>query len=137
MKILIEKPPNYNRIKTFFVLKRGTIFTYGDTIYNPDGGTIDEPLMVHEEAHSRQQGDKPRDWWNRYFVDSDFRASQEVEAYQMQYREGKKLIKDRNRLFRWLCVLAEELSSPLYGSIMSKNQAIEAIKSEKLYRFKV
>ena len=89
MKIIIEKPPIYEAILAHRMTpSEKTIFTYGDTIYNPNNVPISDDLMVHEEVHSKQQNhsdDYAEIWWGRYLVDPCFRIAQEVEAYANQY----------------------------------------------------
>lgn len=138
MKIVKDYPPNYKLIVLAFKLKPGVIFTYGDTIYNPSGAIIDIPLMKHEEVHMRQQAEYgPEKWWGRYLIDNDFRFAQEIEAYQEQFRWIKKVVKDKNRLVFYLEQLAGFLSSEQYGSIVTKSQAMEAIRSDRKYKFKI
>lgn len=84
--------------------------------------------MKHEEVHAKQQGDDPEKWWHRYIVDSAFRFCQELEAYQVQYREIKKKFKDRNKQMRFLDILAQDLSSANYGSVCSYQEALMSIR---------
>lgn len=128
MKIKHKYPPNIEKIRAVFPLHRGIIFTYGDTLYNPDRGTIDEALIKHEETHTRQQGDDPDKWWERYFVDVEFRAEQELEAYQNQY---KYAVDNYSRPQRRLLLkqISKDLSSAMYGNIMTKEKARDLIKS--------
>ena len=135
MREVQEQPPFYDELGKTFRLSEGTIFTFGDVIYNPSGNPISKPLYKHEEQHSKQQGGNPKEWWARYIKDPDFRLSQEVSAYQVQYKESKKHIKDRNELHRYLRRLASDLSSPLYGDCISFSEAYDAIKRDKLYEF--
>lgn len=138
VNVVIGYPPNYEEIKKHFDLKKDTIFTYGETIYNPDNGKIDLPLMMHELVHVRQQHQYGVEkWWSRYLRDMDFRLSQEVEAYQVQYKEGKRVIKDRNQQARFLSVLASALSGKMYGDIISYSEALKAIREERIYKFAV
>ncbi len=137
MKIVKEYPPNIKYIEKAFKLHYGIIFAYGDTLYNPDDGKINKPLLEHEKVHSKQQGDNPDKWWGRYLVDIDFRASQEIEAYQRQYRVGKNEIKDREKLNLFAMGLARDLSSEMYGNIMNFNEALQVIKSNKNFKFKI
>ena len=88
MKIVNEKPPIFDKI-----VKAGmspsldsTIFTYGDTIYNPSGRPIPDHLIAHEARHFKQQGNDPAAWWDKYLVDKEFRFEQEAEAYANQYK---------------------------------------------------
>ena len=138
MAIIKAYPPNYKEIKKVFKdLPDSAIFTYGSVIYAPNND-LNPILMRHEEIHSQQQKEMGVEkWWDRYLRDANFRLSQEVEAFQQEYRLAKKLIKDRNSLARLLFSMAKNLSAPMYGKIISYQQAFEAIKCEKLYKFKV
>jgi hypothetical protein len=138
MKIINQYPPNFEIINQAFKLHKGIVFTYGDIIYNPDNGPIDEPLMNHEKTHSQQQAEYGVEkWWDRYLADPAFRASQEIPAYQNQYKLACKLIKDKNRLFNYTSALAKDLSGEMYGKLMTFDQALEAIKNPVLYKFKI
>lgn len=129
MRVLHENPPILKSILEAGLKPGGnTVFTYGDVIYNPNGGKIDQTLMKHEETHSKQQGNDPKGWWKRYLADVDFRLEQEVEAYRVQYQEAKKLIRDRNKLFNFLIMIAKDLSGELYGNALSFQDAMEKIK---------
>lgn len=133
MNIRYEYPPNIEKIRAAFTLHKGIVFTYGDTIYNPDGGDINEPLMRHEELHTKQQGDDPEAWWDRYLIDAQWRATQELAAYRVQYKAVRKLYLDRNYRHKYLTKLASDLSGAMYGNCMSFSAAMKAIKHEKLF----
>lgn len=128
MKIKKENPPNYGLLSQIFKITENVLFCYGDTIYNPSDCYIDEVIMKHEEVHSKQQGGDPDKWWQRYLLDSAFRFCQELEAYQVQYREYKKRFKDRNKQARILDILAQDLSSPTYGNVCTYQEAIMSIR---------
>ena len=134
MKIVKDFPPNIKDIEARFgVLPQGVIFTYGDILYRPyDVGFIDQPLMVHEETHTKQQGDSPDKWWVKYLSDDNFRLSQEIEAYQNQYKEMKVVYKDRNKVFLGLNKIAKDLSSSIYGNVISFEDAIKIIRGERV-----
>ena len=136
MKISKEYPPNYKIISETFKLHKGIIFTYGDTIYNPDNGNIDKPLMEHEKIHLKQQGNEVDKWWIRYLADSDFRLSQELEAYQRQYRVAKEIL-SKGKLFNLLRFISNDLSGEMYGNIISFQEAMEAIKSNNKLSFNI
>jgi hypothetical protein len=90
-------------------------------------------LLIHESIHSSQQeGNETigKLWWQKYLQDSEFRASQELEAYAAQYGFIKVQIKDRNRQDKHLRELAKMLSSKMYGSIISFSEAMKAIKNQ-------
>lgn len=129
MKIVIAYPPNYEEIKKAFNPPKTVVFTYGDTIYNPNNGLIGTDLMIHEGTHEIQQSLDPKKWWDRYLIDPQFRVDQEIEAYHNQYKYLKDMIKDRNQLFRHLHRLASDFSSPIYGGCISYQQAVERIKN--------
>ena len=131
-----EYPPNYKEIEARFTLNEGTIFTYGEDIYNPNGGYIDKHLLIHEGTHSVQQGDNVKRWWDRYLVDDDFRFVQELEAYQNQYVSFCRDFKDRNAQSRFLFRLASDLSSELYGKICTQQEASRMIKSGQKFEVK-
>ena len=131
MKIVFENPPIIDFIKNSGLNpNERTIFAYGDTIYAPSGETPPQDLIVHEETHSRQQGDNPEAWWYRYATEPYFRLDQEVEAYAMQYKFICKKVTDKNQRFRILMQLANVLSSPVYGSMVSTMGAHNMIKNK-------
>lgn len=128
MNIVRAHPPNYDQIRAAFkeAGRPGVIFAYGDTIFNPNGGKISEALLAHEEVHCGQQGNDPIGWWNRYIDDPAFRFGQELEAHQAEFRVASQ---DASRQVRRsiLRELASRLSSPLYGSCGSREEAAELI----------
>lgn len=131
MKILNEKPPIYDAIiQNGMQPHAGVIYTYKDTIYNPSGADIPDHLIVHEETHSRQQGDNPDNWWGRYLTDQYFRIEQESEAYARQFAFICNKVKDRNQRNRILLDLALVLSGPIYGNVISQQNAMKIIKSK-------
>lgn len=143
MKIVRAIPPNFEAVCKAFPEVRNeprVIFTYGDTIYAPGGEHgVTEDLAVHEEVHQRQQENYglifkkklgPWLWWNRYLKDSKFRLDQELRAYRKQYRFLKSCISNRDHLHGQLLRLADDLSAPIYGGLVTKIQAIELIKQD-------
>lgn len=129
MKTVKDYPPNIEDIRRVCAPKSNTIYTYGETIFNPNGGFIDKHLLAHEATHTKQQGNDPASWWKRYLVDTDFRFVQELEAYQVQYQSYCQEEKDKNKRVRFLARLAYDLASPVYGSICKPQEAREAISS--------
>ena len=127
MQVLEEFPPNYEKIAARFDLTgRKPLFCYGDTIYNPHKAEITPDQIIHESVHIKQQGD-PEEWWNRYLTDDAFRFSQELEAYAVQYGFVKKNT-DKKTTKNCLNILADLLSSPMYGGLCTAKQAKEKIK---------
>lgn len=135
MKIVNKFPPNIKKIKEVLQTE-GAVFCYGDTIYNPFNIPILPPLHKHEEVHAKQQKEYGVEkWWDRYLKDGAFRLSQEIPAYQRQYKEAKKIIKDRNKLSKYALDLATFLSKN-YGNIISQSDAYEVIRKEGLFKFR-
>lgn len=129
MKYSKEPPPIYAKAQELWGVKMedGVVFTYGDTCHTITGNLPDW-LAAHEIVHTRQQTN-PQEWWDKYFIDADFRFSQELEAYREQYKWIKKRVKDRNSCARWLNKFATDLSSPMYGGIVTYSEAFEAISA--------
>lgn len=90
MKIEQKYPPNFQEINAIFPYKDGYVYAYGDTIFNPSGREVPLDIQFHEKIHSLQQGNDPSLWWKRYLKDTEFRESQEIEAYAGQYQLIKK-----------------------------------------------
>lgn len=134
MKIKNEYPPNIELIRRRFTLHKDVVFTYGDTLYVPNGASsIPTDLLIHEETHERQQKEFGVDeWWSYYFVSDGFRTAMEIEAYQNQYNYMRVKIKDRNKLNLYLHRLANDLSSAIYGNVLSLAEARKAIQSSKV-----
>lgn len=122
----------YADIVKRFAVNARTVFAWGDTIYNPGRIEIPEDLMAHEEVHSKQQAEVggPRVWWDRYLAigGADFIVSQEAEAYGHQYAVICKRTRDKNRRFEQLRELAQHFSGPLYGNVVSFDEALRLIK---------
>lgn len=128
MQIIQAVPPNIEAILNKFNLAEFTpIFAYGDKLYNPAGLPIPEDLMVHEETHQRQQEQiGVEQWWDMYLEEPKFRLEQEVEAYQAQWQYALKNYNRQGRK-RLLQEISKNLSSALYGNIISKKEAEELI----------
>lgn len=128
--IKYQYPPNYAIINLAFPenKKHQAIFTYGKTIYNPFKVQTTPDLEFHERIHTRQQGDNPEIWWNRYIEDVDFRLSQEIEAYGEQYKFFKENA-NNPKISEWLLdKLSLALSGELYGNIISYGEARSKIR---------
>jgi hypothetical protein len=132
IEVVRGKPPVYDKIVSALGEPgERTVFTYGEIIYAPSG----EPpadVMEHEKVHVRQQEQVGRDWWWEHYLEhSAFRASQELEAYRVQYQFLRRHIKDRNELAREAFHLARTLAGPIYGRLMSFNEALKAIREQQ------
>lgn len=131
MEIVEEWPPNKEKIEKVFpreVLdERKPVFSYGGRIYNPYKTKITPDLHVHEAAHFHQQKNDVEKWWDTYLSDEQFRLEQETEAYVTQYKFIKQSLP--NKAVKWyLDKFAESLSGPLYGNLLTQEQAHTKIR---------
>ena len=124
MKFSTEKPPNWSEIIAQFPVKweNGVIVTYGDTIHcHVD---IGPQKTAHESVHvSRQTSMGVDKWWEEYFENSAFRLEEEVLAYKEEVKWVRKVYKDRNVRFKVISQICKDLSSPMYGKIISYSDA--------------
>ena len=132
MKVINELPPEWiwKRVQELFTVNpKVTVFTYGDEIYNPGNGNLTNDLIAHENVHTVQQSKIGKDkWWEKYLTSDSFRLSQELEAYQVQYKFYCSIHKDRNSQAKFLDFVATCLSSEIYKVNISKSDAIKKIK---------
>ena len=131
MKIAIAYPPIYEQACAVFPLKqrRDVIFAYGDTIYNPHDIRITKELVAHEEVHGARQTVLGVElWWEIYLKNKQFRYEEELPAHQAEYQAYCKRHQDGRR--RMLRLIAEKLSSPLYGSMLTRADATTAILTQ-------
>lgn len=132
MTVVLEQPPMIDAIAAAFPAARkpGTIFSWGAKLYNPSGVAISPALKAHEAVHGQRQGntdDEVRAWWERYIEDAAFRFDEELIAHRAEYRALCASTKDRNARARGLHVMAARLASPLYGGLVSYNEARRVI----------
>lgn len=133
-EIIEGYPPNIADIIQKFgnvVWQRDTVFTYGNTIYNPRGHKLPPDLIEHEKMHILQQSGDPQSWWKKYLEDNQFRLEQEVEAYGRQYAFTMKHY-GRNDRRLVLKHIIKTLSGPLYGHIIDPDSAKNLIEKEAL-----
>lgn len=131
LTIKVAQPPIWEEAhKHFTIDDERTVYTYGDTLYNPGNTDVDIFLYTHEQTHQRQQAavGGPEDWWRMYFADPNFRQDQELEAYREQYRLYCEHVHDREKRFRYRFQLGQFLSSKMYSAGITHNEACERIK---------
>lgn len=135
LSILVGEMPLKNELRAALgaaVDGPNVVFCWGDVVYaNSDSylrvAEIDRQcVIVHEAVHSRQQKGDPQAWWRRYMADRGFRYQQELEAYRAQWAYILRHM-DTLRRSRWLRIMAEDLSSPLYGDVTTLAKAQSAI----------
>lgn len=91
------------------------LFTFGDTIYAPHG--LKPHLQAHEEVHLRQHHYSKLYavfYALLYRISPRFRLKSELEAYRVELQAAGPSHLD---------AIARKLSSPLYGSILTFEEA--------------
>lgn len=114
--------PFMNEYKELFAITDKTVFALGDSIYTDY--PLSEDLFVHELVHLKQQEKVGvKEWVYDFLYDVEARLRYEVEAYRKQLAS----IKDRNYRHKVRMQSARNLSSDLYGSIISYDDAFKLI----------
>lgn len=107
----------------------GVIWAYGNAIHSKYP-IRDKSLYAHEGTHlEQQQTIGVVKWWDQYLEDPEFRFSQELEAYQAQWQWIKKNLRSREEQVVRLSRLAKDFSSPMYGNIVTYQEALTRIKN--------
>ena len=127
MKTSKKQPPIFAKIKarfpsiTDYTWGKGLIIAYGDTVYCKM--RITPSNEIHEAVHLKQQAAIGVEvWWHKYLSDDKFRLEQEVEAYRAEFKWMDKNM-DRNEAYRIKVFHINNLCSPMYGGIMTKEDA--------------
>jgi hypothetical protein len=130
MKIIHSRPPNFDAIAKVFpqAFGRNVLFAYGDVIYAPFVTAVPPHLVAHETVHGQRQLEHdggPTGWWNRYLHDVLFRYHEELLAHRAEY--WALTDKNPSRAIRRSALgeIAKRLASPLYGRMVTFNQAKE------------
>lgn len=115
--------PLLKEFQKHFQTTKYTIFAYDDTIYT--NNYLSDDLLVHEKTHLIQQKRDGLKYWTRNYLESPhYRLQQELESY----KEQLKSIKDRNHRAKIRVESAKVLSSELYGSIVTYENALKLLK---------
>ena len=132
VKISTKKPPKWvlNAVKKKWgvLWENGIIFTY-DGIISSCLGIMTEDLLAHEGNHIIQQGNDPKEWWEKYLADDEFRYGQELECYQKQYEWISKRITNKSEKFKLLRHYAAALSGGMYGELVNLTKAMSDIQN--------
>ena len=130
------RPPNYEEILSVFPMayRIETIFAYAPDIYVPSGKPLSEALVAHESVHIErqtayhgEQGIGVKGWWRHYLADVQFRYEEELLAHRAEYLHMIQNATCRQMRRSALKQVATRLASQLYGGLVSKQQAMEAI----------
>ena len=134
MEIKYEKPPVWDAVNAAFDLQGGEIFCYGNIIYVPSGGALPPELIAHEKVHREQQGDDVDGWWELYIEDAEFRLEMEMEAHIKEYRVYCLRHKWPHDRKVYLVLLGGRLASPMYGGIITTEDAMAQIKAGRKHK---
>ncbi len=115
--------PLLEKYKNYFEIDENTIFAYDNKIYS--NNELPNHLIIHEQTHHKQQDRDGLEYWvDNYLNNKEYRLTQEIEAYKNQL----KSIKDRNDRAKVWQESARNLSSPLYGNLLTYQEALKAIR---------
>lgn len=128
IEIIHEPPKIYDRLHKVFNVEwdKGIIIAYDGKIYcktNPPPQKI-----YHEAIHLYEQEKLGNEiWWEMYITSDKFRLDEELKAYRAEVKFIRKAIKNRNDAFEMIRKISYDLSSGIYGNIISKDKALELI----------
>jgi hypothetical protein len=128
MRIVFENPPLFDVIDAAFNVRgQPVIFCWGDIIYNPQRIKVTPELKAHEKVHCDRQAAHPETWWLRYVDDPAFRLAEEIPAHRAEFMAFRMRHRNLNQRGRMLNLIAERLSGPLYGGLLTKAEARQRI----------
>jgi hypothetical protein len=126
VRVIDRRPPNYEAIAAALGHPPpNAVYAYGDAVYSPSTTDLPPDLLAHEAVHLRQQVEcgGPDRWWERYLEEPAFRLEQEVEAYRVQLA----CFSDRASRRECLQHVVRDLAGPMYGRLVTKQQARELL----------
>jgi hypothetical protein len=119
--------PYYENYKRKFPITDKTIFVFEDTIYTNYEMSYD--IYFHELKHlDRMNKIGANKWIMAYLQNKDFRLEEELVAYRYQLKKVREQ-NDREEYAHILIECANNLSSPLYGNLVSYSEAIGLLKT--------
>jgi len=130
MRSIKAYPPNWTELTKHFPIKgkQGVLYAWGDIIYNPSGIIIPPWVERHEEVHGDRQRDEGMSierWWDEYVNYNDFRLKEEILAHRVEWQKFSGPYRDH-----YLGYMGERLSGPLYGNLITYEEAIKEITSK-------
>lgn len=135
MKIAFECPPMFEYINHRFHPGPRVIFTFGDTIYNPDRINVTKELQAHEQVHSDRQlayAGGPACWWANYISWQEFILAEEAPAHRAEYLAYCKRHRGGGSQ-RIMCIaIANKLCSAMYGKVCTHEEAVRVVLGEWL-----
>lgn len=121
-----QRPPNYEAILAVFpgASGPGVVFAYGYSIYVTGRIPLQPAILAHELVHcERQIRMGVENWWSNYLVDKSFRYDEELLAHRAEYQALVENVPTRQQRRRILADIAKKLSAPLYGRMVTFEQA--------------
>jgi len=129
-RIIVDYPPIFDEIDAVFHIgTKPVIFSYGASIYNPQGVSIPPQLIAHEAVHGERQQWDVKGWWRRYIDSPQFRLEEEIPAHVAEYQWLVRDGRSRNERRMALKRTAKRMASPLYGRLVSPSQARRIISA--------
>jgi len=129
VEVVNDWPPNIDESRAVLPVTSRNIFAYENKIFNPSGVKLPQELHAHEAVHFKQQAVIGVEaWWVSFLGDVDFRLAQEIPAHKAEYRAFCKYNRDRNEQARKLRELGTRLAAPMYGGIITANEAMKRIR---------
>lgn len=119
-----EKPTIYDKLHETFGVEwdKGIIIAYYPNIYCKF--ELSEEKIAHEELHLERQKDMGVElWWNLYINNISFRLEEEILAIKAEMQKIREMNIDRNHRRFLFNNIYEDLSSSIYGKIITKTQA--------------
>lgn len=129
VKVLHDKPTIYDELHRRFGVEWDdkVIITFYPYVYCKVNLTPEK--IIHESVHLKQQALIGVDiWWKNFLLDPVFRLQEELAAHRAEAQFIIKYIKNKNDQFQYLHRIAMNLSSSMYGKLITYQKALKLIK---------
>ncbi len=104
------------------------IFSYAPDIFTQLNKPLPRSLIEHEGVHlQRQRAMGVKAWWDWYLTDPQFRWDEELLAHRKEYQvlaSEARTFKQRQAALK---IVAKKLAAPLYGRMVSTEQAMQLL----------
>lgn len=126
--------PYIEEYREQFPITKDTIFVYKNTIFSnkTEKDWLEYyDILHHELEHLRSQNEIGADIWiHKYLSSDEFRLEEELRAYKYQLEKVKEM-GDKTELMNITTECIANISSPLYGNIISYKQAEKLLTLNK------
>lgn len=135
MRVVHGLPPIFEEILGAFpdAGRPGVMFCFGDAIFVPGPPRlIGAEFFAHEQVHCDRQGSDVLGWWHRYLSDPGFRLEEELPAHVAEFKQlcaqqRGRWVSGRAMRRTIAAHVARKLAAPLYGRMITVEEAKEAI----------